>query len=405
MRRLNVGRLYNEFFFQFPKAFITDDKYKDLSDGAKIIYMLLKDRASVAILKKQYDEHRDVYFTFSNKELSQLSNYSERKVTSAKKELMDRGLLEQVQLGGKKKPRLYLGELDVDGVYEKPNLHLSESGVANFATQTCEKNAENNENVDKSALLENDEEENVRQSLVPQRVAKFARQEKIENLDRTGFSKLENSQNDTQSFESQRVANFATNIINNNKQSDTNTDTFIDTSKDQFINAYAKSFLSPELLGTIFAFKHDLKDARELIDRIYQAKRQVEKEARIFLQSSYQKIEGESYQVALLQTFNRFVGQEKIRRATEKNVINQRLGYWYKICVTFWRACLRWESVEGLQSYMYGKGIADPLEIAELEIKVKQAQKSLDKQEFMAWLHGRQQKVSEISLFDYVNEG
>lgn len=134
MRRINVGRLYNEFFFQFPKAFITDDKYKDLSDGAKIIYMLLKDRASVAILKKQYDEYGDVYFTFSNKELSQLSNYSERKVTSAKKELMDRGLLEQVQLGGKQKPRLYLGELDVDGVYEKPNLHLSESGVANFAT-------------------------------------------------------------------------------------------------------------------------------------------------------------------------------------------------------------------------------------------------------------------------------
>ena len=364
MRRLNVGRLYNEFFFQFPKAFITDEKYKDLSDGAKIIYMLLKDRASVAILKKQYDEHGDVYFTFSNKELSQLSNYSERKVTSAKKELMDRGLLEQVQLGGKQKPRLYLGELDVDGVYEKPNLHLSESGVANFA-----------------------------------------RQEKIENRDRTGFSKLENSQNDTQSLESQRVANFATNIINNNKQSDTNIDTFIDTSKDQFINAYSKSFLSQELLGTIFAFKHDLKDARELIDRIYQAKRQVEKEARIFLQTSYQKIEGESYQIALLQTFNRFVGQEKIRRATEKNVINQRLGYWYKTCVTFWRACLRWESVEGLQSYMYGKGIADPLKIAELEIKVKQAQKSLDKQEFMAWLHGRQQKVSEISLFDYVNEG
>lgn len=47
------------------------------------------------------------------------------------------------------------------------------------------------------------------------------------------------------------------------------------------------------MLGTIFAFKHDLKDARELIDRIYQAKRQVEKEARMLWQTSYQKIEGE----------------------------------------------------------------------------------------------------------------
>lgn len=404
MSRLNVGRVYNEFFFQFPKAFITDDKYKDLSDGAKIIYMLLKDRASVAILKNQYNEHGDIYFTFSNKELSQLSNYSERKVTSAKKELMDRGLLEQVQLGGNQKPILYLGELDVDGVYEKPNLHLSESGVANFATQTCEKNVENNENIDKSAFLGNDEKENVCQSLVPQRVAKFARQEKIENLDRTGFSKLENSKNDTQSLESQRVANFATNIINNNKQSDTNTDTFIDTSKDQFINAYSKSFLSKEFLEEIYVFKHDLTDATELINRIYQAKRQVEKDARKFL-NSYQKLTGENYQEALLQTFRRFVGQEKIRRSTEKNVITQRLGYWYKTCVTFWQACLRWENVEGVENFMYGEHTPNPVEIADLEIKVKEAQMSLDNHEFMSWLHGRQQKVSEISLFDYVNEG
>jgi hypothetical protein len=404
MRRLNVGRLYNEFFYQFPKAFITDPKYKDLSDSAKIIYMLLKDRASVAILKKQYDENGDVYFTFSNKELSQLSNYSERKVTSIKKELMDRDLLEQVQLGGKQKPRLYLGELDVDGVYEKPTPYSTENRVANFATLTSNLDEEHNQNADKSTLLENSEKENVRQSLVPQRVAKFARQEKVENLDRTGFSKLENSQNHSQSLESQRVANFATNIINNNKQSDTNTDTYIDTSKDQFINAYSKSFLSKEFLEEIYVFKHDLTDATELINRIYQAKRQVEKDARKFL-NSYQKLTGENYQEALLQTFRRFVGQEKIRRSTEKNVITQRLGYWYKTCVTFWQACLRWENVEGVENFMYGEHTPNSVEIANLEIKVKEAQMSLDNHEFMSWLHGRQQKVSEISLFDYVNEG
>ena len=369
MRRLNVGRLYNEFFYQFPKAFITDPKYKDLSDSAKIIYMLLKDRASVAILKKQYDENGDVYFTFSNKELSQLSNYSERKVTSIKKELMDRDLLEQVQLGGKQKPRLYLGELDVDGVYEKPTPYSTENRVANFATLTSNLDEEHNQNADKSTLLENSEKENVRQSLVPQRVAKFA-----------------------------------TNIINNNKQSDTNTDTYIDTSKDQFINAYSKSFLSKEFLEEIYVFKHDLTDATELINRIYQAKRQVEKDARKFL-NSYQKLTGENYQEALLQTFRRFVGQEKIRRSTEKNVITQRLGYWYKTCVTFWQACLRWENVEGVENFMYGEHTPNPVEIANLEIKVKEAQMSLDNHEFMSWLHGRQQKVSEISLFDYVNEG
>lgn len=381
MKRMNIDRVYNATFYQFPKAFITDIKYKNMSDGAKIVYMLLKARSEVAMIRKQYDEKGDIFFTFSNKELAELTNYSERKVTNCKKELMEKDLLEQVQLGLNQKPRLYIGELDVDGVYEKPNPRLSET-----------KNSQTF----------------IGQSVGAQGVAKSATPEKgcssSENVDLSMFCHDGISQSFSQSVGTQGVAKSATNIINNNIQSDTNTDTLIDTSKDQFMQSYSKTFLSKELLSEIYVFKQNLTDASELINRIYQAKRQVEKESRMFTQNRCH-IAGENYQEALLQTFRRFVGQDKIRRATEKNVINQRLGYWYKTCVTFWQACLRWENVEGVENFMYGEHTPNPVEIADLEIKVKEAQMSLDNHEFMSWLHGRQQKVSEISLFDYVNEG
>lgn len=380
MKRMNIDRVYNATFYQFPKAFITDIKYKNMSDGAKIVYMLLKARSEVAMIMKQYDEKGDIFFTFSNKELAELTNYSERKVTNCKKELMEKDLLEQVHLGLNQKPRLYIGELDVDGVYEKPNPHLSET-----------KNSQTF----------------VGQSVGAQGVANFATPVKgyssSENVDLSMFRYDEISQSFPQSVGTQGVAKSATNIINNNIQSDTNTDTLIDTSKDQFMQSYSKTFLSKELLSEIYVFKQNLTDASELINRIYQAKRQVEKESRMFTQNRCH-IAGENYQEALLQTFRRFVGQDKIRRATEKNVINQRLGYWYKTCITFWQACLRWENVEGLEICIYEDGIPDNQSIIDLEIQVREAQKVLSNQNFLNWLHGVQEKNATFSLLNYASE-
>lgn len=398
MKRINVDRVYNETFYQFPKAFITDPKYKDMNDGSKIVYMLLKARSEYAMIRKQYDEKGDIYFTFSNKELANLTNYSERKVTSCKKELIDRNLLEQVQLGSNQKPRLYLGELDVDGVYEKPISSLTNSGVAKFASQNSTKSIEN------SAVSQNC---NV-QLLEGHGVAKFATpfgSEKTgENVDKSTLVENEISQTFSKSLEGHGIAKSATNIIYNNKLSDTS-DTLIDTSKEQFMQIYSKSFLSKDLLLEIYVFKQDDKDGSELINRIYQSKRQVEKEIQVFIQSGIFKISGENYQEPLLNLFRRFIGQEKIRRSTEKNIIQHRLGYWYRLCENFWRACVRWENVEGKNCVLYGNGIPNVDEILDLEIQMREAQKSLNRKEFLKWMNGISIKESiiESSLFDFVN--
>jgi hypothetical protein len=113
------NRVYNDIYFQYPKVFIYGDKYKSLSEGAKLAYMLLKNELTKAIEKDQVDEEGYIYFEMTVSYLSALMNCSESKVIRVKKELEKAELLLQVHMGfdrrsGKNNPnRLYLAELDV----------------------------------------------------------------------------------------------------------------------------------------------------------------------------------------------------------------------------------------------------------------------------------------------------
>lgn len=43
--------IYREKYYQMPKVFFTNEKYMDLSNDAKIAYMLLKDRFDGSVAK------------------------------------------------------------------------------------------------------------------------------------------------------------------------------------------------------------------------------------------------------------------------------------------------------------------------------------------------------------------
>ncbi|WP_427814954.1 replication initiator protein A (plasmid) [Enterococcus sp. 22-H-5-01] len=145
---LKANRSYNELFYQYPKVFIESKKYKSLSEGSKIAYMLLKARSEVAIYKNQIDANGNLYFEFTGKELAEMMNCSERRITSIKKELEDFCLLKQVKMGFNRhtqkneKNRLYLAELEVsdNDIYSMQkrgkDIEVPENkGLANFASQ------------------------------------------------------------------------------------------------------------------------------------------------------------------------------------------------------------------------------------------------------------------------------
>ncbi|MCT3316934.1 replication initiator protein A [Lacticaseibacillus paracasei] len=114
-----ANNVYGALFFQFPKVLMYGEQYKHLSSDAKLAYMVLKDRLEYSLRNNWVDEDGNIYFVYTNAELMELFNSSEKTVIKIKKELEGLNLLRQKRMGfqpkaGKQLPnRLYLAALNV----------------------------------------------------------------------------------------------------------------------------------------------------------------------------------------------------------------------------------------------------------------------------------------------------
>ena len=170
----NADSIYGSIFFQFPKAFVHSEKYKHLSDTAKIAYVILKDRLEFSIKNNWVDANQNVYFVFTNKELCEIFSCSEHKVIKVKKELEQHGLLLQKAMGFDPKAkknmpnRLYLGQLNVDATdvfirnsRSQSARTTSNNETAKSAARHTIKKTQSNQGTAKSAVnqyLEQDKE-------------------------------------------------------------------------------------------------------------------------------------------------------------------------------------------------------------------------------------------------------
>lgn len=87
--------IYREKYYQMPKVFFTNKKYFELSNDAKIAYMLLKDRFDYSVKNNWVDPDDNIYFIFTVDELMNLLHCREGKISKIKKELEKAGLLKQ----------------------------------------------------------------------------------------------------------------------------------------------------------------------------------------------------------------------------------------------------------------------------------------------------------------------
>ena len=109
-------------FFKFPKPFIYDEKYKKLSNNAKLMYMLLFGRLELSIKNGWHDRKGDVFQYYTNEQLMIDLNSSEKTIIKVKKELREVGLLEEVRQGNNLPNRIYISQ--VDGAVENTVLEL-----------------------------------------------------------------------------------------------------------------------------------------------------------------------------------------------------------------------------------------------------------------------------------------
>ena len=109
-------------FFKFPKPFIYDEKYKKLSNNAKLMYMLLFGRLELSIKNGWHDRKGNVFQYYTNEQLMIDLNSSEKTIIKVKKELREVGLLEEVRQGNNLPNRIYISQ--VDGTVENTVLEL-----------------------------------------------------------------------------------------------------------------------------------------------------------------------------------------------------------------------------------------------------------------------------------------
>lgn len=100
-------------FFKFPKPFIYDEKYKTLSNNAKMLYMLLFDRLELSLKNGWHDKEGNVFQYYTNEQLMiDLNCNSNKTIIKIKKELKDAGLMKEVRQGMNLPNRIYLDVLN-----------------------------------------------------------------------------------------------------------------------------------------------------------------------------------------------------------------------------------------------------------------------------------------------------
>ena len=104
---MKISEVKNNAFYQMPQ-WLYEPPYNVLSDKAKQIYMFLFDRRTLSIQNKWFDEKGDVFVYFTNEQLMEKLNCSNKPIIQAKKELHDIGLLREVRQGVNKPNRLYI---------------------------------------------------------------------------------------------------------------------------------------------------------------------------------------------------------------------------------------------------------------------------------------------------------
>ena len=171
---MKINEVKNNAFYQLPQ-WLFDPEYKDMSLRAKVVYALIFDRRSLSLENNWYDKNGDVYMYFTNQQMMEKLNCSEKTIISSKKELEKYGLIKEVRQGVNRPNRLYInGTVKITG-QELENLQYGTVKITGqelenlqpIKTNNIKTNITNinNDNDDRPQKLENIQSGTIAQTL------------------------------------------------------------------------------------------------------------------------------------------------------------------------------------------------------------------------------------------------
>ena len=294
MERISARQVQSsERFYRIPKIFVESPLYKPMSTDAKFTYAILKDRFELSLRNNWIDKNGDVYLIYTITELQEILGYGNKKVIKLKKELQEYGLLEEVRQGLNKPNLLYLGNIDYQ-VSPTEEIHSQPLEKAEMSKRHFQKNQGN-------------------VKITSQKMSK-------QHANDTENNETELS-NDTNRYEGESSLS--------------------DLSISEAFKMGQHGFLSPQLVQKLSLFG---KDAKILENKIYQAKRQVEKAYNNLLAD--QEIYGEVWLQDLERELDKLIFKIKTGEAEGKSIQNVP-AYFYKMMIRFWKMALLIEKEHG----------------------------------------------------------
>ena len=327
---------YGTKFFQLPQVLLYGEKYKELSDSAKLGYVVLRDRLEYSLQNNWIDDENRVYFIFTNHELQNLFGWSDRKISKVKKELEEAGLLFQIHQGfdPKKKKnlpnRLYLADLEVTAkdVYIKQDFAkktagtLDKSGLAQM--QARQEKIKTAGTLDKSGLAQMQ-----------------ARQETAGTLDKSGLAQMRHNLYNTNNLDTNRydidtqkldfsTANFSpAEIEQQNHDLVKHANDFL-TDEDSGLPV----FLEPEAVQLLSFWCRTPQQMRRFIGIILNAKYKVEKDHRDI--GVYIPLDDEELKLLMTKTLRRYFNALRSNEKHIKDVENYLYGTMQNLFGIWW---------------------------------------------------------------------
>jgi replication initiator protein A len=325
MADITIDQLATLIFYQIPEIFFTriqhnengyvklTSSYTGLSSDAKLAYGALYNRCKLSISSFQkgnrdyVDENGAVFLIFTVSDLMLLLDKGKMKVTKIKKELQEHGLLREVRQGLNKPNRLYLQLVDANLEIVE---HYSADGellkrVNAFGKVLYEKVPQS---IGNSESIKNGRPQNGLQN-VHESDGINTEKSKIDTLYDTNRYKSESSLSDLSISEAFKMGQHG--------------------------------FLSTQLVQKLSLFG---KDAKILENKIYQSKRQVEKDYNNLLAG--QEIYGEVWLQDLERELDKLIFKIKTGEAEGKSIQNVP-AYFYKMMIRFWKMALLIEKENG----------------------------------------------------------
>lgn len=106
---ITVDYINSTKFYQLPKAFFHNEIYKYMRIESKVMYSILKDLLELSIKNNWVNENNEVYVKLSREKMMEYLNLgSKTKISQIMKELKEKELIIEKQLGLKKCNEIYV---------------------------------------------------------------------------------------------------------------------------------------------------------------------------------------------------------------------------------------------------------------------------------------------------------